>query len=327
MGKWYDADTTLSKQRLFNFVVGPRGCGKTYSAKRRAIKNFLKDGSQFVYLRRYETEMPAAQMRNFFDDIGEKFIDHDFKSHNGLFRIDNEIAGWYFPLSKAVMLKSIPFPKVSLIIFDEFIIDVGVYHYLPKEVTTFLECYSTISRDRDIPVLFLSNAITFTNPYFLYFNITLENGQTSKLMGDISIEVVQNDEYIDHAKSTRFGKLVANTEYGSYAMENKFLRDNDVFIQKMGANCTYIATIIVEGQNIGMYRDFNTPLIYLSEKVDSTCMQKLTIETESHNSSTIFARRGNIILKALLDSFSEGNVRFETMKVKNLIYNLLRRMI
>lgn len=39
---YYDIDKTLSKQRLFNFVVGPRGVGKTYGFKRRVIQNFLK---------------------------------------------------------------------------------------------------------------------------------------------------------------------------------------------------------------------------------------------------------------------------------------------
>ena len=209
---YYDPNKTLSKQRLFNFVIGARGCGKTYGAKRVAIQNFLRRGQQFVYLRRYETEMPAAEMRNFFDDIWYEFPDHEFKADRGLFRIDNEIAGWYFALSKATMLKSIPFPNVNLIIFDEFIIEVGVYHYLPNEVHTFLECYSTISRDRDITVLFLSNAITMTNPYFLYFKIGLEKGQTVKLTPFISLELIQNKHYEEHVKQTKFGQLIAETD-------------------------------------------------------------------------------------------------------------------
>ena len=72
---YYDPNKTLSKQRLYNFVIGARGCGKTYGCKKTVIRNFLRRGEQFVYLRRYETEMPAAQMLNFFDDIGEEFPD------------------------------------------------------------------------------------------------------------------------------------------------------------------------------------------------------------------------------------------------------------
>ena len=71
-------------------------------------------------------------MRNFFDDIMQEFPDHEFKADRGLFRIDKEVAGWYFPLSKAVMLKSMPFPNVTLIIFDEFIIGTGAYRIPAK---------------------------------------------------------------------------------------------------------------------------------------------------------------------------------------------------
>ena len=41
---YYDINKTLSYNTLFNFVVGPRGAGKTYAAKKRAISNFLKRG-------------------------------------------------------------------------------------------------------------------------------------------------------------------------------------------------------------------------------------------------------------------------------------------
>lgn len=327
MGMYYDADKTLSRQRLFNFVVGPRGAGKTYGAKKKAIKDFIRKGNQFVYLRRYETEMPASQMRNFFDDVGVEFPDHEFKAHNGLFRIDNEIAGWYFPLSKATMLKSIPFPNVTLIIFDEFIIDVGVYHYLPSEVKSFLECYSTISRDRDIPVLFLSNAITFTNPYFLYFNLSLEEGQTLKMTQDISLELVKNDEYTKHAQSTRFGRLVEGTDYGRYAVQNQFLLDSDTFIGQMPQGCGYIATLYFSGNAVGLYRSLSDDLFFLSEKTDETCKVKLVMTKDDHNENTMLVLHRNLIISTFLEYFAAGRVRFESIKVKNLAYNTMKGML
>lgn len=324
---YYDINKTLSYNTLFNFVVGPRGAGKTYAAKKRAISNFLKRGEQFVYLRRYDTELPANTIKNFFDDVMQEFPDHEFKSNLGVFRIDGAIAGWYFPLSKATMMKSTPFPNVSMMIFDEFIIDVGMVHYLPKEVTAFLECYSTVSRDRDIPVFFLSNAITFTNPYFLYFDITLEEGQRLKIKGDISLELVENPAYTDHVKNTRFGKLIANTEYGKYNMENKFLRDTDTFITKMSNNSFYVATLIMQNQEFGIYRDMKDDLMFISEKIDPTA-KKLVLDTDSHNDDTLLVKmRGSVVINMLLDYYTKGNVRFETQKAKNMAIDLFRRLI
>lgn len=324
---YYNADTTLSRDRLFNFVVGARGAGKTYGAKDRAIRNFLKRGEQFVYIRRYETELPAAEMRNFFDDIAECYPDHEFVCGKGLMRCDGRIMGWYIPLSKAIILKSIPFPKVSLIIFDEFIIDVGVYRYLQNEVHTFLECYSTISRDRDVKVLFLSNAITFTNPYFIYFNLSLEPGQTLKLLDDISLELVQNGEYIEHVKSTRFGRLMTETEYGKYAMENKFLRDTDTFITDMREKNHYVCTLKAQGLECGVYNGDESNLWYITPNVDKSCKTIIALDVSCHDINTLYGRAGGYVLQVLVEAYCKGNVRFTDLKSKNIINSIFKKLI
>lgn len=324
--EYYDPNRTLSRQRLFNFVVGARGIGKTYGAKKHVIRNFIKAGKQFVYLRRYETEMPAAQMRNFFDDVAVEFPGTKFKAFNGLFRINNQIAGWYFPLSKATMLKSIPFPNVSLIIFDEFIIEVGMYRYLPNEVRSFLECYSTISRDRDVPVLFLSNAITMTNPYFLYFKLSFEEGQTVKLTPDISVELITSKTYTDHVNQTRFGRLIKETEYGAYHTENKFLLDTDSFIEALPSGAGYACTFLLEGRQLGFFIG-DVGKSYLSSKIDETCTRRFALTFNEHDQNTVLALRSNMYIKSLLQYYCDGMLRFETQEVKNIITPVLRRLL
>ncbi len=324
---YYDPNKTLSRQRLFNFVVGARGCGKTYGAKKTVINKFLKTGKQFVYLRRYETELPAAEMRNFFDDVSVEFPGVEFKSYNGLFRINGEIAGWYFPLSKATMLKSIPFPNVWIIIFDEFIIEVGVYRYLPNEVRTFLECYSTVSRDRDIIALFLSNAISMTNPYFLYFNLSLNKNQTIKLTELISLELVQSVEYKNHVMNTKFGQLIANTDYGNYNMQNKFLLDTDSFIGDLPVGSLYICTIIVDGREFGYYTAPEETQWYISDRIDRTSKRKYALNFKDHEDHTQLVAKSNPYIRQMLDVYCQGNLRFTSVEVKNIISTTLRRLI
>lgn len=324
---YYDVNKTLSRQRLFNFVVGPRGAGKTYGAKQKAMENWLNKGEQFVYLRRYNTEMPSSQMKNFFTDVQERYPGHEWTCQKGVFRCDKDIIGWYFPLSKAQMLKSIPFPKVSLIIFDEFIINTGMYHYLQNEVTNFLEAYSTISRDRDIPVLFLSNSVTFSNPYFLYFDLTLEEGQKVKLKGDISLEYVENKAFTDHMKSTRFGKLLEGTRYADYAIENKFLLDTETFIEKMPRACNYLTTFVFDNMETGLYRDMSSGVYYLSESVDHTCKYRVAVTSGVHDTNTMLLSKTNLLFKSLIDAYSEGLLRFETMAVKNAATKILKGVL
>lgn len=320
---YYNADITLSRNRLFNFVIGPRGAGKTYGAKKRVIKNFLKDGSQFVYLRRYETEMPNAQMRNFFSDVSQEFPGIEFMCLNSTMKINGKIAGWYFPLSKGNMLKSIPFPNVTLIIFDEFIINTGMVRYLQNEVVTFLETYSTISRDRDVQVLFLANSITFINPYFVYFNISMEKGQKTKLMRDISVELFENADFTEHMKQTRFGRLISDTSYGNYAMENEFLLDTDSFIEKLPKDCDCIAILRFGSTQLGLFRTVGNKM-YLSETIDPTCIVRLVVKENDHDETTVLAPRNNVVMRQLAENFAIGNVRFTSQKSKSVTYDLLK---
>lgn len=324
---YYDVNRTLSKQRLFNFVLGARGYGKTYGFKKHVIRNFIRFGEQFVYIRRYETELPAAEIKNFFDDVAVEFPDHDFKAGKGLFRIDGEVCGWYIPLSKATMLKSIPFPNVTVIGFDEFIIETGVHNYLPNEVRHFLECYSTISRDRDVPVLFLSNAISMNNPYFLYFDVKFEKEQSTFLTEFISVEILRNEAFERHMASTKFGRLIANTDYGRYAISNRFLLDTETFVEPMRETCNYIATFVFFDKPIGYYINSMCTRWYLSEKVDTTCKHKYTLDLVNHTDETILAAKNNLIIQGMINKFCKGQLRFDTQSVKNLCSPIIKRLI
>lgn len=325
--QYYDIDKTLSRQRIFNFTLGARGCGKTYAAKVRAVKNFLSKGKQFVYIRRYETEIPQAEMRNFFDDIADQFDGVEFSSYNGLFRINKKVAGWYIALSKATMLKSVPFPNVSLIIFDEFIIEVGVHRYLPNEVRTFLECYSTISRDRDVPVVFLSNSISQTNPYFIYFDITMQEGQTLKLTPFICVEYLSLKSFTEHVRNTKFGQLISNTAYGDYAIENKFLLDTNDFVAKLPANCKYLCTFIINSSKMGYYSDPQNGTYYISSKIDPTCERVYALNIDEHVNGTKLAARNNIYIVSAVQSFSNGDLRFTSIKIKNIVTPILKKYL
>lgn len=324
--EWYDVNRTLSHNCLLNFVVGPRGVGKTYSAKKRAITNYIKKGEQFVYLRRYDTELKTSNIEKFFDDVSCEYPDHDFIAQNGKFYIDSKVCGFYMPLSKAAQYKSVPFPNVSLIIFDEFIIDRGLIRYLPNEVNTFNEMYSTIARLRDVIVLFLSNSITFTNPYFLFFDLSLQQGQRIVKRGDILLELVENKSYQNRAANTRFGKIISGTDYGRYAIENEFLRDTDTFIETMKTPGVYIMTLKVDNMSFGVYSDTSNSLWYITEKIDPSNKRVISIDRDSHDATSTYEKELNarIWIETLKQKYFRAEVRFSTMKAKNLITDYIR---
>ena len=96
---YWDINRCLSYNCLFNFIVGARGVGKTYGAKRYVIKKFIQSGEQFVYVRRYKDEL--KKMKRFFEDIYQEFPGHEFKVSPPNFIIDDVVAGTYMPLSPA----------------------------------------------------------------------------------------------------------------------------------------------------------------------------------------------------------------------------------
>lgn len=139
-------------------------------------------------------------------------------------------------LSTAQDLKGTSFSKVNTIIFDEFIIEEGQKkYYLQNEVVIFLNLLETIGRMRDIKVFMLANpANIYTNPYFLYFDLSIPYNNDIKLFKDnlILLQYMKNEEYRQEKKKTKLGKLVANTSFEDYAINNKCLNENKSFLGK-----------------------------------------------------------------------------------------------
>lgn len=320
---YYDIYKTLSYNCLFNFIVGNRGGGKTYAFKYWAIKDFLKTGNQFVYVRRYKQELKKCS--KFFDDIIDQFPDCEFKVKGKTFYINGEIAGNAIPLSTAKIEKSVPFPETNKICFDEFILDKGFYHYLPDEVTNFLELYETIARLRDVTCFFLANAVSVTNPYFLYFNVSLPYNKKVHAKNDILIEMVQNQEFINKKKETRFAKIIQGTEYEKYAIENEFLRDNKIFIAKKTPNAEYYFTMIYNSESYGVWVDYKAGYMFVSYDVDPSCKLVYATTTDDHKPNTLLMKgfKRSPIFSNFLNQYKLGAVRFENVNIKNICQKIL----
>ena len=329
---WYDLNKTLTYNCLFNIVIGNRGCGKTYASKKRAIKQFLEKGHQFVYLRRYETELDEVK-ESLFNDI---MLNGEFKGHtityrNGYYFIDDKLFGYCMALTKAHYYKSASFPLVNLIIFDECIIDnSGSSHYLKHEVRKFLDLYETIARMRDgVIVFFLSNAISIINPYTLFWNLSLPYNSNITRKKEVLLQLVQDADFIEQKKNTRFGKLISGTEYANYSIENKFLLDNDNFLQKKSDKATYYFTFKYNGDLYGVWVDYSIGKFFVSKSVDPFFKMIYCVTLDDHTPNTLLIKSSNksIYFKTFIDNYKDGNVFFESLKVKSVVYNVIKLCI
>lgn len=326
---WYNYDRINSYNGFFHFILTNRGYGKSYGAKKRCIDRFLKYGEQFVYVRRYKTEL--KKISKYFDDIKDEYKGHEFEVKGRTFYIDGRICGYAIPLSTSLIEKSNPYPNVCTIVFDEFIIDKGHLRYLENEVEVMLELVSTICRKRDnVRVYFLANNVSEVNPYFTYFNIKLPEGNVIKTFNEGTIVVEKNTDnvFMEEMKATKFGRLVKGTKYGDYSIENKSLRDSDTFVEKLPLkNCTPLSNIIFNNQQVQVWLDRKNNYYYINQKIVKDT-EVITLESSDHTENSILNAKSIrfTILDDVIKSFQVGLVRFENQQVKHIMYDIFKKL-
>lgn len=333
---YYNYQNVISRNSFLNFIVGSRGVGKTYGLKKIMIKDFLKNGSQFVYLRRYKTELSSA-MSDFFAGLiaNNEFEGHKFTATPAkgkyILKCDGKVMGYGIALSTALTLKSSEFPIVRTICYDEFLIEKGAYHMLPNEPHKFLDLIETIARLRDdMRVFLLGNAITSQNAYFAYFDISMPYNSQIKTFkdGEILINYIKNEEYEQEKKNSRFGKIIDGTEYGSYAIDNKWLYDSNVFLGKRPENSKFYFTIKIGGEFIGVWNDYRENRIYISKAYNPQCPIIFALSENDHDNSTRFIKaRNSTFFKSMIDHYRNGLLYFENQKIKQLMMPIIAKYL
>lgn len=340
---YYDYDKVLGFNATFNFLVTSRGLGKTYGAIVMAVKDFLKNGNEFIYLRRYKTEISSAA-KHLFDAInlnkvfpgytlwceGNKFFIQKLSDDENGEKSEKMLMGHAVALSTANILKSTNFAKVRTIIYDEFLLGPGVFHYLPNEVEAFLDFYETVARMREVRVFFLGNAITQSNPYFNYFRLTLPYNSNFKTFknGLIVVNYATNEDYIGAKKVTKFGQLIAGTHYSDYAIDNDWLADDEAFIEKKVGYCKNISVVKISGKMYGVWRSTENRRYYISEDYDPCNICVMSLDKADHDEETILANaRNNPFFKFVIENFRVGNVRFESINIKNEFLNIINKAL
>jgi hypothetical protein len=345
---FWSARQTLTHNCLFNFIVGNRGGGKSFGAKEWAIDNFLKSGEQFGYIRRYKDDLKTP-MEQFFKDIEYKYPDYEFKTDSKYFYArlkpanpkdkwtEKDICGYGFVLSTANNKKSISYPNITTLIFDEFLIEKGHQIYLYDEVGKLLNLYETVARPGSghprVVLFMLANAISITNPYFLYWKLRMPTKQdkNGKYIWkhpnkSILVEDVRNEKFIDAKRSTEFGQLVEGTKYAEYSIDNKFLLDDDTFVEKKSGKARYFFTFIYKGKSYGVWGDLNDGKLWVSEDIDPSCPLKFSITMKDHQPNTMLlkskSKRGHF--KMFIENYKAGNVYFESINIKNITYEVIQ---
>lgn len=328
---YYNYDRIISYDALLNILIGERGVGKTYGASKLVVKDFIKRGRQFVYLRRYKTELSKSS-KKFFSELikNNEFPEHQLEVKGSTFLIDEQIAGYSMTLSTAQQLKGTNFTGVRYIIFDEFLIEEGQGHYLKNEVLSFLGLIESVARMHEVKVFMLANAVSEINPYFLFFDLTLPYNNDIKLFKDnlILLQYMRNEAYREAKKQTKFGKLIAGTDYEDYAVNNKFYDDNKNFIEKKSGKAKFSFSFIYKGNTLGIWIDYDNGKMYVSNDfIDNGLCFATTTEDHSPNTMLYSIAKKYNCWNSFIQNFKLGNVYFENVKIKNISKEVLKNII
>lgn len=334
---FYSYDKVLSYNAFLNILIGERGVGKTYGAKKYVINRFLKKNKQFVYIRRYETDLiesvGSTSDNKFFEQVQKEFPNHTFEIHKTKkirkLIIDKKVCGYALPLSSADSLKSSTYENVDTIIYDEFMLKEGsTQHYLKNEPEVILDLIETVARLRDVKIFLLGNAISSTAPIMSYFNLTLPYNTDIKLFkkGLILVNYIKNEPYREFKKQTNFGKLIEGTRYSKYAIDNEFLTDSKSFIKKKGESKFYFI-FTLNNREYGVWRD-KDDVMYISEDIDPNCPLRFAINIDDHDESTLLLKsRTNPYFVSIINHYRCAMLCFENQMIKNYVMETLARYI
>lgn len=272
--EYFSLHPVLSRNATLNMVIGHRSAGKTYAFKDWALRDFLKNGKQFIYLRRNRNEV-ANIRATLFDDIIDKYnVDIRHEGVQVFLRqrptpemTAKEIKklcpwrlfGFIIPLSLQQTYKSAAYPNVNKICLDEFIIENHRQKYLENEVRDLLSFYFTVDRGRnDVRLVLLSNSGFIDNPYFTAYNIKYTDLMKSPWVfrknKKVLLHYYSNESNTEELKDDNIGQI-STDEYSAYALENKFNDATDEFItEKKPKDFTYYLTLTDGDNYLSIYK-------------------------------------------------------------------------
>jgi len=189
---WYRLDEIKKLKAQYNVIYGERSNGKTTSCLEEVLKEYCANGKQGVYIRRWDDDLKpktAGKLFNFIiqetDWISkysggvwntavyknrEYYLARDEVNKKGerVQILDKQPFLYCIALTMSEHYKSVSFPKVTTIIFDEFMAK-GTTFYLEDEFIVFCNLISTIVRQRnDVTIYMLANSISMYGCPYVY---------------------------------------------------------------------------------------------------------------------------------------------------------------
>ena len=189
--KYYSLTNILKKNAVYNVIIGERSNGKTYSVLKYALKQRIEHGGQVAIVRRWKEDISGRRAADIWKSLiandevtklsngqwtgitywaGKFYLCNYDKEGKPIYNTDSDTLGYCFALSDTEHNKSISYPYITTILFDEFLTK---HVYLQDEFVLFMNTVSTIVRQRtNVKIFMLGNTVNKYCPYFQEMGLT-----------------------------------------------------------------------------------------------------------------------------------------------------------
>ena len=355
--KYYSLDNIYSKDCVYNIIIGERSNGKTYAVLKYAIEQYFKNGGgQLAIVRRWQEDIRGKRASEIFSALivnneiskasgGEfegiyyyagKFYFCNYDESGKPIYSDRDVFAHAFALSDTEHNKSISYPLIKTILFDEFLTRGA---YLKDEFILFMNTISTIVRQRtDVKIYMLGNTVNKYSPYFKEMGLThiskMKQGTIDIYQyGDSRLRVAV--EYCASTASKKDNnfyfafdnpKLSMITE-GAWELDIyphlpvKYTPKDIIFIYfiKFNGNIYQCEIIEVDGEIFAYIHDKTTPI----KDDDNDLIYSLESSHKINYNKNIYKPR-NEIQRKILYFFEHDKVFYQDNEVGDAINNYLK---
>lgn len=232
---------------------------------------------------------------------------------------------YFIALSTAQHQKSISYPLVKTIIFDEFIIEKSNIQYIRNEVKALEGFYLTVDRNTDkTRIQFLANSVSIINPYFIEYSIEPQDGQELMVLDDgaIVVHIPESLEFQKGVYKTRFGKFLAGKEHAEYAVGNKFSDNHDSMLAVKNEKARYVYTLESRSGIITVWMDDGK--YHIQEKRPKSERLFTLDPIKMMEGKTLIETRDKLI-QNLRTAYRNERMTFDTAKTRNIFIEVFRK--
>lgn len=301
----------------FNFLIGGRGTGKTYTT----LKVAREDRKKFMLMRRTQSQADLISKPEFSVfkplnmDLGWNIQVHRISKYNSAFyeldgELENEI-GYTCALSTISNMRGFDASDIELLIYDEFIPEKHE-RLLKNEADALFNAYETMNRNREIKgiapiqMVCLANANDITNPVFESLNLIriadkMQKGNSDRWTDDkrgLQLIMLHRSPISKKKSNTVLYNLTEGSEFASMALDNDFNVDRQHVRPRPLSEYTPVCTV----GELCIYRHKSENRLYCSTHLSGVFNRKFSLsDTDRLHYQRIFRTHWDMYIGSKID--------------------------